>query len=162
MAPRPTRVPRLFGHPWHAALVHFPMTLLALPLPLDLVALLTGDAAWWTLSRACLGVGLAAAFVAAIAGFVDFATIPEGSPAAKTAMRHLSLMLVAVTFVAVNGWLRIDHAVPSGGAKMLAMALSVAGGATLLAGAWHGGELVYRYRVGQADSAPTAGPSDES
>jgi uncharacterized membrane protein len=148
---KPPRVPRLFGHPWHAALVHWPMALLVLPLPLDVVACATGTVRWWELSRACLGVGFASAVIAGFAGLVDVAEIGTNTAARRTVNRHVVAMVVAVTLFAIDGWLRLDAVAPAGAARVAAVALSAAGLVALLIGGWLGGELVFRHRIGQAD-----------
>jgi uncharacterized membrane protein len=148
---KPAQVPRLFGHPWHAALVHVPMALLALPFPLDVIAWATSAEHWWQWSRGCLGVGFASAVVAAVAGFVDLGAMGAHAAAERTANRHLAVMLVASVLAAINGWLRLDAMVPTGVMRWSTVALSASGLVALLWGGWLGGELVFRHRIGQAD-----------
>lgn len=75
---------RVFGHPLHAALSHFPMGLLGTAALWDALGAWRGEAVWWTVSYWSVAAGLAAACVAAVAGAVDYAAIEEGDPALAT------------------------------------------------------------------------------
>jgi uncharacterized membrane protein len=142
---------RLFGHPLHPALVHFPIALWTASLASDGAALATkaafwGFAAWWSLVS-----GLAVAALAAVAGFLDYSRLPQTHPAFRAATAHALVMtFVALCFLA-SALLRPG---PGAAAGAAALACSGIGFIALLAGAWLGGTLVYRFGVGMEASRP--------
>src|SRR5262249_5973526 len=84
---------RIGGHPVHAALSDFPMVLLLLWVALDGTALALGSPLLWMLGRWALIGGVAAAVLAASAGFLDYLGVASGAPRAlKTATAHLTVM----------------------------------------------------------------------
>lgn len=151
-----TRGLRLFGHPVHPMLVHLPMGLL-LTVPLwDLLGLVrpSGTAAWSTLGGWTLAVGCLGGLVAAVAGMVDFAALPEGHPAGQAANLHLYCMLGALALYGTS--LLVRHGHRAAGVSPGVLALDVGGFLALAAGGFFGAEMVYRHGVGQ-ESATEAG-----
>lgn len=158
----PARVPKLLGHPWHSAVVHFPMAAFAAPLPLDVMGCFASAPEWWLWSRVIIGVGLAAGLLAGMAGLMDLATIPDHSPASRVGLRHMVTMVGAIGVFAVDGALRLEQPVPVGGMRVLIVALSALGLAMVLLGGWLGGELVYRYQIGHEERAPQVQSREET
>jgi len=150
---------RIGGHPVHAALSDFPMVLLLLWVALDGTALVVGSPLLWMLGRWALIGGVAAALVAASAGFVDYLGVASGAPRAlKTATAHLGVML-SVTCIAVIDLVYRGSAFPTGVGRTLHIAALVLVAAGLGAGGWLGGHLVFHFGVGSDQPAP---PSDRS
>lgn len=86
--------------------------------------------------------GIVAALLAAIPGFIDYLSLPNGKT--KTiAVWHMRINLAVVALFAFNLWLRRDAA--PGAA--LPVWLSVVGIALLGVSGWLGGELVYVHGV---------------
>ena len=145
-----TRGLRIGGHPVHAALSDFPMVFLLLWVALDGTALVLGSPLLWTLGRWALIGGVAAAVLAASAGFMDYLGVSSGAPRAlRTATAHLAVML-SVTCIAAIDLVYRGSTFPTGAGRTLhvaALAL-VAGG--LAAGGWLGGHLVFHHGVGVA------------
>ena len=145
-----TRGLRIGGHPVHAALSDFPMVFLLLWVALDGTALVLGSPLLWTLGRWALIGGVAAAVLAASAGFMDYLGVASGAPRAlRTATAHLAVML-SVTCIAAIDLVYRGSTFPTGAGRTLhvaALAL-VAGG--LAAGGWLGGHLVFHHGVGVA------------
>ncbi|HET7627281.1 MAG TPA: DUF2231 domain-containing protein [Bacillales bacterium] len=140
---------RLFGHPLHALLIHFPMGLLPISLLWDLIAVWTDDSIWWELGFWCAAAGVAFAFFAAVPGFIDYIFISDKPAAEKAALFHMVIMLTAVAFVAVSVLLRIHDHSPEGVKIFLSLCFSLFGVAGLVIGGWFGGELVYRHQIGR-------------
>ncbi len=151
---------RLFGHPAHVMLVHFPLALLGTSLLWDGVALLSGDATFWAISFWCMAAGLAASIPTAVAGFVDYAAIEKDSPAEPTATRHMLFMLASVSAYVGSVVVRRGPSPPSGGVLAAALLLEAVGALLLFVGAHHGGELVYGYGIGRKEPSGTTGAAD--
>jgi uncharacterized membrane protein len=139
---------RLFGHPVHPPLVHFPLALLTLAPVFDGLGWCTGQAFWWTIGFWNLAAGLVFALMTAVAGFIDAAAVSSDDPAAKRLSQHLSVMLTAVSCSGGALAVRQNSAPPAGTALWFTLGLEGAGALLLLGGGWLGGELVYRHGVG--------------
>src|SRR6185312_7662030 len=137
---------RLFGHPVHAALVAFPLALLAVAPLWDLGArfqLLQGGQ---VAGNFCLLGGLVGAGLAILTGFADFLKLADPrSAAAKAALVHAGVALTAVSLAGVAFALRGGRAAQPGS---LALALEIAGALALGATGWLGGHLVFHHAVG--------------
>jgi uncharacterized membrane protein len=138
---------RLFGHPVHPPLTAFPLVLLALAPVADAAGWLRAEELPWRIGFWCLAAGLVAALPTALTGFFDYSAIPSESPAAKTGLWHLSVMLSAVSLSGLGLAFRGGQ-VPEGDARALALALEASGAALVLAGGWLGGHLVFHHAVG--------------
>src|ERR1044072_3994557 len=114
---------RVFGHPLRAVLSDFPIPLLGNSLIWALVAVWRGEPVWWAISFWNVALGLATAAVAACAGAVDYAAIPQGAPARRTATRHMRLMLCPVWPYALTLVLRGGAAGPPGASLWAVFAL---------------------------------------
>ncbi|WP_136163818.1 DUF2231 domain-containing protein [Sphingomonas flavalba] len=136
---------RLFGHPIHPMLVHFPVALWALATAGDALTL-AGVAAAWPLAWLCTAAGVALAIPAMAAGLVDFAALAE--EAVPVALRHMTLIGGAFTAYATSLVLRSDGLAALPSPALSAMAAGLAGLLLLTAGAWQGGQLVYRFGAG--------------
>lgn len=144
---RPGRGLRVLGHPLHPGLAAFPIAFLSGALLTDLVALWQGDPFWWAVSFWIALAGVVTAVPTALAGLVDYTAIPEGHRALKTAMVHLTVMLIAIGCFGIELVLRGGPAAPTGGQLVGTVALHAIGTLILLAGGWLGGELVFRHGI---------------
>lgn len=142
---------RLFGHPVHPMLVHLPIALWTLGTACDGLTLAgVGEAArpGWL----CMGLGLVLALPAMVAGLADFVSLPDRAVA--TATRHMVLMGLAWSAYLGAVMMRSDGLAVRATPGPAAMALGLAGFLLLVAGAAHGGQLVYRLGVGVERSDP--------
>ena len=135
---------RLMGHPLHPALVHFPVALWTASLAADGAALAMGAAFWGPAAWWCLAAGLAAAALAAVAGFVDYSLLPPKHPGFRAATAHMLTMSFSAMCFLVSALLRGG---PGSAAGLGAVICSGLGFLALLAGGWLGGTLVYRFGV---------------
>lgn len=139
---------RVFGHPLHPMLIHFPLAFWTLATGCDALGL-AGVPATWPLAWLALVLGTGAAALAAVAGLIDFARVAER--AAPTAMVHMGLMGCAFLAYAgalltrTQGW----GPVPSPGT--IALACSFIGFALMVVGGHFGASLVYRFGVGREE-----------
>jgi uncharacterized membrane protein len=108
---------RVFGHPLHAILSDLPAAFLGTSLLWDFVGLWRGEAIWWAISFWTIAAGLAFAVLAALAGMIDYAAIPEKHPAQSTATRHMLVMLTALAPYCFSLVVRHGPAPPAGKSK---------------------------------------------
>lgn len=139
---------RVLGHPLHAILSDFPLALLGTSLLWDAVGLWRGEAVWWAISFWTIVLGLSLAVMAAFAGAVDYAAIPQESGALKVALRHMLLMLGATGPYLVSLLLRGGAERPAGGNLVAVLVLEAIGALLLAVGGWYGGHLVFHYAIG--------------
>jgi nitrite reductase/ring-hydroxylating ferredoxin subunit/uncharacterized membrane protein len=134
------------GHPIHPALIPFPFAFLYGSFFFDVAGRLFERPLWWT-TGAYLGcIGIIAALVAAVPGFVDyFGTVPPNSSGKRRATKHMLVNLAAVALF-IAAWLARGDAEMAPGIPVLS--LEGIGVALLTAGGWMGGVLVNRNQIG--------------
>src|SRR5215831_2474984 len=132
---------RLFGHPLHMMLVHFPIALWSVSLLGDAAWFWRGEVRWAEMAFWSIAVGLAVAVPVAISGFVDYLAIPSGKPAERVALWHMIIMLCSAGTFTISLIVQGSPAVATR-ARMIAVTTVSAGGLLLMVfGAWLGGEL---------------------
>lgn len=138
---------RLFGHPIHPMLVHFPTALFAVSFGFDLAGMVLGNPEFHHLSFYLVGTGLAGGVLAGVFGMVDLTGIKQGE-IMETAIWHAGLQILVLTAFGVLFGLRLRQ-YPDLGSPGYGMII-MAGSAVLimLAGNYLGGELVFRHGVG--------------
>jgi uncharacterized membrane protein len=145
-----------YGHPRHPLAVTVPIGAWTGSLVFDIASRVTdGPAGLARASSWLIAIGLAGALAAALLGFLDLLVVPLGTRAARTAVLHMSLVLLVTAAYAGNLlWRHADIApgpVPAG-----PLALSVASMAVLGAGGYLGAKLVFRYGVRVAEESDQA------
>jgi len=136
-------------HNFHPFLVHFPVALLTTALAFDLLGILISreelsKVGWW--AQLTGTIGIAAAVISGLVAKSQAVIPPE---AAGTFDTHQQMaFLTAGAFTALLLWrigmrTKIDPI-----RRVLYLSLFAAGLASLWAGAWYGGELVYRFGIG--------------
>ena len=149
----PRSTAKFAGHPMHPALVAFPIAFFEGTLVSDLIYWQSGDAFWARASFYLLAAAIVTALAAALAGFTDFFG-DRRIRALSHAWQHMLGNLAVVLIALCNLYLRLgDEAatiVPTG------LGLSAVTGLLLLFTGWRGGDLVFRHRVGVAETDPDA------
>jgi uncharacterized membrane protein len=138
-----------YGHPFHPMLVTVPIGAWTTSLVFDIASHVARNSAFLARGSAWLiAIGVIGAVIAGMIGFLDLAAIPAGTPAFRTGLLHMSLMLL-VTFAYVGSfvWRQSGHGPPGPGpgpgpVPAGPLALSV-----LSVGGFLGGKLVFRYGV---------------
>ncbi|MGB3603881.1 MAG: DUF2231 domain-containing protein [Gordonia sp. (in: high G+C Gram-positive bacteria)] len=145
-----------YGHPYHPILVTIPIGTWVTSIVFDIASHIVDDPAF--LNRGALwliGIGLLGALAAATIGFLDLLAIPTDTPAFRTAIWHMSLMLTVTVGFGISFWWRLvgslDNAVAYG-----PLTLSIICAAVLTIGGALGGKLAYLYGVRVADEATQA------
>ena len=138
--PTPASIGR---HPIHPMLVDLPIGLWVFSVAADLIFWSGfGGAAWKVVALYCIGGGVVAALVAAVAGFVDFLSITVRR-VKRVGLWHLVFTLLATAVFAVSFALRLGT--PLG---TLPVVVSIGGLVVLGAAGWLGGELVFVHGMG--------------
>lgn len=134
------------GHPIHPALIPFPFAFLYGAFFFDLLGRLAARPSLWTTGSYLSLVGIIAALVAAVPGFIDyFTTVPPNSSGKRRATKHMLANLTAVILFAAAWAVRGDAEAFPGAAVLVLEGLGVA---LLTAGGWMGGVLVNRNQIG--------------
>jgi nitrite reductase/ring-hydroxylating ferredoxin subunit/uncharacterized membrane protein len=128
------------GHPLHSVLTDVTIGGWMFGSLLDLVSLTRRGRGARRAADQLIAIGTASALPTALAGLADFSTIPRG--ALTTGATHGLINTAALALYGLSlGGRRT-------GRRPAAMALSGMAFGLILASAWLGGELTYRYRVG--------------
>ena len=146
-----------YGHPLHPVLVTIPIGAWVASCGFDIASRVADEAhvfakgAFWLIA-----LGVLAALLAALVGFLDLFAIPTGTTAFRTGLLHMTLNLVVVTLFTVSWVVRrgdIDAPTETSGGliALSAVALALLGGA-----GWLGGKLTFRYGVRVADEETQA------
>ena len=146
---------RIAGHPIHPMVVVFPIALFTVTVAGLLAFIGTKDSFYYRAALiACTG-GVAMALLGAIPGAIDLFSLPKGSPARATGIKHASVALLTVGIFAVtaallyrnwssrefvDGMWNLDATVP--------LAIAVAGMVTLVIVGFLGFSLVQTHHVG--------------
>ena len=134
------------GHPIHPALIPFPFAFLYGAFIFDLAGRLTDHPAWWRTGGHLGLIGIAAALVAAIPGFLDyFGTVPPKSSGKERATKHMLVNLGAVVLFAVACIIRGHPGAMPGTSELVLQGIGLA---LLTMGGWMGGVLVNRNQIG--------------
>src|SRR5436305_1415180 len=141
---------KLFGHPIHPMLVGFPVALYTATLACFIVYAATGDLFWFRTAVAANVAGVAMGLVAAIPGFIDWATaIPRASEAHDTGLMHMELNLLALLAFGANAVINASYWRDAFGPDaVFPILLSVVGMGFVLGAGWLGWTLVQTHHVG--------------
>jgi nitrite reductase/ring-hydroxylating ferredoxin subunit/uncharacterized membrane protein len=132
------------GHPIHPMLIPFPFAFLTGAFLFDVAGRVTGNPSWWATGGYLAVLGVVAALLAAVPGFVDYLrTVPPKSSGKSRATKHMLLNLSAVTLFIVVAWLRRGSVAP----ETLVLVLEGVAVAALFVGSWLGGVLVSRNQI---------------
>lgn len=137
---------KLLGHALHPMLIVFPLGLLGTSVIFDIIYLISNNPAMAEVSYWMIVAGLIGGLVAAIAGWLDWAAIPNGTRAKLIGLWHGVGNMVVTTLFAASWLVRFsaDFRHPDISAQIL----SFIGLALALVTGWLGGELVDRMAVG--------------
>ena len=146
----PKSTASIAGHPIHPMLIPFPVAFFVATLGVDIAYNQSSNEFWVTAGLWLLGAGLAMAALAALAGLTDFLG-ERRIRDLRAAWVHMIGNIILVLIEAFNLWRRLaegaDFIVPTG------LILSLVATLLLLFNGWKGWEMVYRHRVGIAESS---------
>jgi uncharacterized membrane protein len=140
---------RLFGHPIHPMLVHFPIVLWTIA-TIASAANAAGVIEWaGEIAKLADSAGLIMALLAMLTGALEVRAIESRSEAMQVATWHIMIMgtvwfcFLAALMLSIPA-VGTDHSV----SPLVAAACAVAGFLLMTVGAWFGGRLVYDLGVG--------------
>jgi uncharacterized membrane protein len=145
----PKSTASIAGHPIHPMLIPFPMAFFVATFICDLAYWQTSKSAWATAGIWLLGAGLIMAALAAVAGLTDVLGEPR-IRALNDVWWHAGGNVLAVLIELYNFYARYSEGTAAIVPKGLVLSFVVV--CTLLFTGWKGWEMVYRYRVGVADT----------
>jgi uncharacterized membrane protein len=140
---------RIFGHPIHPLLIHFPTALLPMDFVLSSLYLITGNVSFYNAGAYCLWAGTTAGLLAMFTGLIDLAGIPRSNKAA---------LALAIYHGAVNGLIILIFAIIAYKSWQVFPLISMASFAgvtvkgflvfALFIGNFLGGKLIYTHHIG--------------
>ncbi len=136
------------GHPLHPAMVSFPLALTAMALIFDVLGLVTKRSHWRREARHALLAGTIGGLLAALAGMMDWLSLPVDRPAKSYGLIHGLGNLLLLGINAANISSRRSSRPASPARRAGEIGLSVAANTLALVTGWLGGELAYRFHVG--------------
>jgi uncharacterized membrane protein len=137
---------KVFGHPVHPALIHFPVAALMGLMATDLAYVLTRDDFWARAGLWLAGVGALGGGISGCAGLADLVLVKQ-IRRLVTAWCHAILAVMLLVLAALNWLLRFsteaDVAIIPWG-----LYLSLLSGLLMSATGYLGAQLVYEYAIG--------------
>lgn len=139
---------KIFGHPVHCMLVHFPIALFSAAFLFDVAGIVLNKPVLHLSSFYVVLLGLTGGVPAAIFGFIDYIRLGDRPKVFSKASWHAGIQFVVLSAFAVIAMLKY-RAYPGQAApgllQLSMMGIALAG---MLAGNYLGGELVFRYKIG--------------
>lgn len=136
---------KVFGHPIHPGLIHFPVAALLGLIAADLAFLFTADPFWARASLWLAGIGAIGGWIASVAGLLDMLLVSQ-IRRLITAWCHAMLAVMLLSLATFNWMLRLPDAaaqiIPQG------LYLSLLSGLLIIVTGYLGGRLVYEHAVG--------------
>jgi len=140
------------GHPIHPMLIPFPLALWATSFVVDVLFYFLRHPTFLVISKFMIAAGCIGAIAAAIPGIIDWLAIKNGD-VKKVANWHARLNITALVVFAISLFLRLGSYSELVGRKLtIPFLLSFVGVILISISGWLGGELAFRYGVGQTGS----------
>jgi uncharacterized membrane protein len=136
------------GHPIHPMLIAFPLGLWITSFVVDVVFYFVRHSTLLVIAKFLLAAGCLGAVAAAIPGIIDWLAIPAGE-AKRVANWHARLNIIALIVFAISLLLRLQSYSHFVGHRLtIPFLLSLLGVILIAISGWLGGELTFRYRIG--------------
>lgn len=137
------------GHPIHPMLIPFPLALWVTSFVVDVLFYFLRHPTLLVIAKFMLAAGCIAAIGAAIFGIIDWLAINNGA-VKRVANWHARLNVAALVVFAISLFLRIGSYSDLVGRRLtIPFLLSFVGVILITISGWLGGELVFRYGIGQ-------------
>jgi uncharacterized membrane protein len=140
---------KVFGHPVHMMLIHFPAALLPMDFLLSFFAYYTGDSSLLAGAFYCLVTSVAIGALAIVTGIIDALRIEkDGKQAIATALIHgfiNTIVLVFFGIFAYKAWQQYPEITLPAVSTIIIKAVLVV---LLFAGNYFGGKLILEYFIG--------------
>jgi uncharacterized membrane protein len=148
---------KVLGHSIHPLLVVFPLGLLTLVPIFDIVHLATREGLWAQIAFYLATCGIVGALLAAVAGLVDFRSIPRNTRAYRVALTHLGVQLTTAALFLASWLVRLGLGIETRNPSPFVLALVGVG--FLHLGGWLGHELVQQHGMSVRRDAHLNAPS---
>ena len=137
------------GHPIHPMLIPFPLALWATSFAVDVLFYFLRHPTLLVIAKFMIAAGCLGAIAAAIPGIIDWLAIKNGD-VKRVANWHARLNVAALVVFAISLLLRMGSYSELVGRRLtLPFLLSLVGVILISISGWLGGELVFRYGIGQ-------------
>ena len=137
------------GHPIHPMLIPFPLALWATSFVVDVLFYFLRHPTLLVIAKFMIAVGCLGAIAAAIPGIIDWLAIKNGD-VKKVANWHARLNVAALVVFAISLFLRMGSYSDLVGRRLIVpFLLSLVGVILISISGWLGGELAFRYGIGQ-------------
>ena len=137
------------GHPVHPMLIPFPLALWATSFAVDVLFYFLRHPTLLIIAKFMIAAGCLGAIAAAIPGIIDWLTIKNGD-VKRAANWHARLNVAALVVFAISFFLRMGRYSELVGRRLtLPFLLSMVGVILISISGWLGGELIFRYGIGQ-------------
>ena len=138
---------RIFGHPVHPMLVHFPITFWTVAtVAYGLVACDAGELVV-TLAKFSNGAGLLLAMLAMLAGLLELRSIDSSSDAMGVAIWHMMIMATAWVCFLLALLLSVSTGFDQATVNLGEATCASTGFVLMAVGGWLGGRLVYGFGI---------------
>jgi uncharacterized membrane protein len=137
---------KIFRHPLHVMLIHFPTALLPMDLALSFLFYRTGNENFGAAAFYCLIAGVALGLLAGITGLIDLIGIKDKT-AMAAALVHGGINLTAILIFSVfayKGWKQYPE-LPAPTIAVLAVKLITV--IFILVGNYLGGRLIFKHHI---------------
>lgn len=142
---------RLFGHPIHPMLVHFPIALWTVAVGAYVASATGVTETFDMIARFANSGGLIMAMLAMLAGLLELRSIGSQSEAMRVATWHMMIMATVWVCFLVALMLSISTGLDRSTAGIAAAACAAAGFLLMGVGSWYGGRLVYEFGIAVRD-----------
>jgi uncharacterized membrane protein len=137
------------GHPIHPMLIPFPLALWVTSFAVDVLFYFLRHPTLLVIAKFLIAAGCIGAVAAAIAGIIDWLAIKNGE-VKRVANWHARLNVAALVVFAISLFLRMGSYSDLVGRQLtVPFLLSLVGVILISISGWLGGELVFRYGIGQ-------------
>ncbi|HEU4903306.1 MAG TPA: DUF2231 domain-containing protein [Flavisolibacter sp.] len=140
---------KLFGHPLHPLLIHFPTALLPMDLALTFLYHTNNNESFYQAGAYCLWAGTAVGLLAIVTGLPDLLAIPRTHKKAMAlGLYHGALngsIILSFAVIAYRSWQVFPTPSLAGIAGLVTKGILVV---TLFVGNYMGGRLIYTHHVG--------------
>ena len=140
---------KIFGHPIHSMLVHFPSALLPMELILSWIGYIQDSQHFYFAALCCLLGGVITGIPTMITGLIDLLKIPAGEKKAKAnGFLHGFLNGSILLIYAVFAWKAWQNFPGQSGTTIILLLVKTFLIITLFAGNFLGGKMIYTYHTG--------------
>ena len=138
---------RIFGHPVHPMLVHFPIVLWTIATG-AYVSIATGVSETAAIiAKFTNGGGLIMAMLAMLAGLFELRSIDNRSEAMQVVIWHMMIMAIVWVCFLIALILPVSTGLNHSTAQVAAAVCAVVGFVLMSVGGWFGGRLVYEFGI---------------